>query len=74
MKVTKYQLQKGQKVRTTWKGKEYVGVIIEDPRKAAQESARITRGRFIYVPILTEGGRIERMPYTSRTTYVIEGR
>lgn len=65
----KNELQKDMKVKTTWKGKKYIGCIIGIPKEESQKSAKITHGRFISIPIIADDGRILQMPYTNKALY-----
>ncbi len=69
MKMRKIDLYSGLKVRTCWKKKIYCGCIIGIPKIEAEKSAKLTGGRFISIPILTDAGKILQMPYTSRAEY-----
>jgi len=69
MIILKHQLKEGQKIKMIWRGKLYAGEIIGNPEKESKLSAKITRGRFISIPILTEQGYTRQMPYTSRARY-----
>lgn len=70
MVVSRDFLKKGLKVRTEWKNKIYEGLIINDPKDDAKESATMTRGRFIAIRIYSNG-KILWMPYTRRAKYEI---
>jgi len=69
--LTKNELKKGMKVKMEWKGKIYEGIIINEPKDDAKESARLTRGRFISIKIQTDTGKILNMPYTNRAKYYV---
>ena len=69
MKITKYELQEGQKIRLQWKNKIFEGVIKGNPKEEAKKSAQLTRGMFISIPIITDLGTIKQMPYTNRGIY-----
>lgn len=71
MIVSRDNLKKGMKVKTIWKNKIYEGVIINNPKEDAKESAVMTKGRFIAVKILDNNGKIVWMPYTRRAQYEI---
>ena len=67
--MTKHDLFQGLKVKTIWKGKIFIGCIVGIPKMEAEKSAKITHGRFISIPILTDLGKILQMPYTSKASY-----
>lgn len=69
MKLRKIDLYSGLKVRTEWKKKIYCGCIIGSPKVESEKSAKLTGGRFISIPILTDTGKVLQMPYTSRAEY-----
>ena len=69
MTLTKYQLKEGQKIKMTWKGKEFIGTIQGNPQEESKKSAILTKGMFISILIITEEGRRKSMPYTSRAKY-----
>ena len=67
--MTKYDLFQGLRVKTMWKGKTFIGVIMGIPKIEAEKSAKITHGRFISIPILNDLGKVLQMPFTSRVNY-----
>ena len=61
-------LKVGDYVKTTWRGKEYSGVI---EKINPQEWAKKTRGRLIAVDLRTPEGKIVGLPWTARAKYLV---